>query len=105
MENQIRNVEINGTSPKEDVLAALTGVWSRSNKNGWLVIHLSNRFELWQRWCSEAGSILLPREAEITLMAKVYNNDGSTQGKVVKIGDEGIKVSMPCYIEILVAKP
>lgn len=101
----LRNVEINGTSPIEDILAALTGVWSKTEINGWAVIHLSCRLEIWQKWCNKAETILLPRTAETTMMAKVFNNDGSVAGKLIKIGDKALKVTKPCYLEILVVTP
>jgi len=104
MKKNIRNVEINGTSPQQDLLSALDGVWASSRINDWDVTHVSSRLEIWQRWCNSPGSYLLPRKAENTLMLKIYNNDGSTACKVVKIGDVGVKVDKPCFLEITITQ-
>ena len=96
-----RNVQINGTSPMNDILGALDGIWSSSTVNGWNDIHISSRFEIWNRWCDASGSYLLPRTADKTLMAKIFNNDGTVTCSVVKIGQAAIWVSKPCYVEIV----
>lgn len=104
MSEQIRNIEINGTSPKEDILAALTGIWSVTEVNGWTVVHISGKLEQWYRWCNTASSYLLPRKTEVTLMAKIFNNDGTVSCSTIRIGEKALQVTKPCYVEIMVPK-
>jgi len=100
--NFLRNVQINGTSPLQDVLSAIDGIWSSTVINDWYDIHISSRLEIWNRWCNEKGSYLLPRVASNTLMAKIFNNDGSVSCSVIQIGQAAISVSKPCYIEVMI---
>jgi len=100
--NFLRNVQINGTSPLQDVLSAIDGIWASTVINEWNDIHVSSRLEIWNRWCNKSGSYLLPRKATSTLMAKIYNNDGTVSCSVIKIGQEAISVSKPCFIEVMV---
>ena len=97
-----RNVQINETSPMTDILAAVDGIWSSNEVNGWNDVHISSRLEIWNRWCNASGSYLLPRTADKTLMAKVFNNDGTVTCSVVKIGQKAIRVTKPCYVEIVI---
>lgn len=96
-----RNVEINGTSPMNDILGALTGPWSSSTINEWKVTWLSSKCCIWSRW-TKKGGCLLPKKAEKTLMCKVFNIDGSVGCKFIKIGESSIAFDKECYAEILI---
>ena len=85
-----------------DILAAVDGIWSSNEVNGWNDVHISSRLEIWNRWCNASGSYLLPRTADKTLMAKIFNNDGTVTCSVVKIGQKAIRVMKPCYVEIVI---
>lgn len=100
--NTKRNIQINGTSPKDDVLAAIDGTWSSTLINGWKVIHLSGRLETWQFMCNEPGSYLLPRKLDEVAIAKIYNSDGSTSCQIIKIQQEAIQFSKPCFVEVTI---
>ena len=98
-----RNVQINATSPKEDVLAALTGKWSSTVINGWSVIHISDRYEYWRIICQNAGSYMLPRCVDEITVAKVFNyEDGTVSCIPIKLQQKAIKVTKPCMVEVVI---
>ncbi|OWV23871.1 hypothetical protein B7982_05425 [Fibrobacter sp. UWB2] len=96
----MKNGEINNTTPIENLREILNGAYSVNTVNDWSVIVVSSNVEFWELWCQKAGSYLLPAKADKTLIAKVFNNDGSVSCQVVKIGQTAICVSQPCKVEI-----
>jgi len=98
----IRNVQINATSPKEDVLSAITGRWSSSIINGWSVIHISDRIELWHIMCEEPGTFLLPRELDSVTIAKIFNTDGTVTCQPILLKQKAINVPKACLVEVMI---
>ena len=96
----MKNGEINNTTPIENLREILNGAYSVNTVNDWSVIVVGSNLEIWELFCQKEGSYLLPSRADKTLIAKIFNNDGSVSCKVVKIGQTAICVSQPCKIEI-----
>jgi len=98
-----RNVEINGTSPMNDILGAITGPWSCDTINGWNVLWLSERCSFWSIW-AEKGKYQLPKKVDKTLVCKTYNQDGTLGFSFLRIGDTSIQFPKNCYAEVTVFK-
>ena len=96
----MKNGEINNTTPIENFREILNGAYSVNVVNGWTVVVIGSNLELWELYCPKEGSYLLPSKADKTLIAKIFNNDGSVSCQIVKIGQIGLCVSQPCKIEI-----
>lgn len=96
----MKNGEINNTTPIENLREILNGAYSINKINDWTILVLCTNLELWEFWCSKEGSYLLPQKADCTLMAKIFNNDGSFECKPIKIGQTAIALKGPCKVEI-----
>ena len=96
----MKNGEINNTTPTENLREILNGAYTVNTVNDWSVVVIGSNLELWELFCSKEGSYLLPSKADTTLVAKIFNSDGSVSCKVVRIGQTAICVSKPCKIEI-----
>lgn len=96
----MRNGQINATSPKEDIVGALTGTWNEYDSDGWHVVVtpfftvLSGTFK--------AETVRFPFRFSGTCMLKIANGDGTSENRVIKALTNTVTFAKPCLAEMTV---
>lgn len=86
-----QNAEINLGSTFKDVLPALQGLWTDTEKNGWNLIKLGSKIGFAIQSVDKGQRYMLPTKLNSELTAVIFIGDNEINGSLIKLGDESVE--------------
>lgn len=96
----MRNGIINGNSPKEDIVGALTGVWNEYDSGSWHVV--VTPFFTVLSGTLQPGTHPLPFLFNGSTMLRLAYGDGSSENRIVKARTSDVVITTACLAEMTV---
>lgn len=94
MKSDLTNGNINFGSKMTDILTVLQGEWLDTERNGWNLVKLSNKFCIAKRQVVEGENYILPLETTQPLTPVLFIGEDHTTSSLIKLKQAAVKAPL-----------